>query len=73
MTNQVHVDFDWDDAKELSNARKHKIRFNRAVEVLKDPDANTELDLFHSNDEERWVTVVFDRSGTLLLVVHTYD
>ena len=73
MAAHIHVEFDWNDAKELLNARKHGVRFSRAIEVLNDPNANTALDLLHSDDEDRWVTAGFDKGGTLLLVFHTYE
>ena len=72
MATKIHVEFDWDDAKELSNMRKHGIKFGRAVEIFNDPDANTEHDILHSDEEDRWVTAGFDKSGTLLMVCHTY-
>jgi uncharacterized DUF497 family protein len=37
-----------------------------------DPNALSVFDEQHSQDEERWVTLGLDRTGTLLVVSHTY-
>ena len=51
---------------------KHGIAFERAATVFLDPEALSVLDEEHGQDEERWITLGFDRAGTLLVVCHTY-
>ncbi len=63
---------EWDSAKARQNARKHRITFERAATVFLDPDALSVFDAEHSQDEDRWITLGLDRSGTLLVVCHTY-
>jgi uncharacterized DUF497 family protein len=68
----VHIEFDWDPAKALSNVAKHEITFEEAMTVFRDPLAQSILDPDHDPDEERWVTVGEGSTGNLLLVVHTW-
>ncbi len=63
---------EWDSAKARQNGRKHRITFERAATVFLDPDALSVFDAEHSQDEDRWITLGLDRSGTLLVVCHTY-
>jgi uncharacterized protein len=65
-------DFEWDPAKAKSNLRKHRVRFELAVSVFRDPRALTVYDDDHDEDEERWSTLGFCETGTLLVVVHTF-
>ncbi len=46
--------------------------FERAATVFLDPEALSEFDEDHSEEEDRWLTLGVDRSGTLLVVSHTY-
>ena len=64
--------FDWDPAKAASNAVKHRITFERAMAVFRDPLALSRMD-DDSIGEERWVTLGEAAAGELLVVVHTYD
>ncbi len=65
--------FEWDPIKALSNYQKHKVRFEEAATILKDPNALTIYDGGHSDTEERWVTLGLNTSGKLLVVIHTYN
>ena len=68
------IEFDWDDAKALSNLRKHGVEFLEAMTVFADPLAITDFDEEHSNnDEDRFVSVGRAQSGRLLLLVHTFS
>ena len=61
--------FEWDEAKNLANQRKHGIRFEQAIEVFDDPLYVQALERIE-NGEERWQT--FGLIGDILfLVVHT--
>ena len=58
--------FEWDEAKNLSNKRKHGIRFEEAAAVFQDPLHVSVQDRVEGG-EERWQT--FGMVGTLLLVM----
>jgi uncharacterized DUF497 family protein len=73
MTQETVYDFQWDPAKALSNARKHGVTFEQAATVFLDALALTVYDEANSQNEERWFTLGFDASGTLLAVAHTYE
>ncbi len=62
----VKLRFEWDEAKNLANQRKHGIRFEQAIEVFKDPLYVSVVERI-DNGEERWQT--FGLVGTLLLVM----
>lgn len=62
--------FEWDDAKDRSNRRKHGVSFETASLVFDDP---LHLSLFDRvvGGEERWHAVGMAGGLLLLLVVHT--
>ena len=64
-------EFDWDPAKAASNFRKHRVRFDLACDVFRDPHAVSVLNDEHSEFEERWITMGRTRDGRLLVVCHT--
>ena len=64
--------FEWDPAKANQNILEHKVRFQRAAEVFKDPHAISIFDDEHSQDEDRWITIGKDNIGILLVVSHTF-
>jgi len=53
--NQIvaNIRFEWDEAKNLANQRKHGIRFEQAIEVFDDPLYVQVLERIE-NGEERW-------------------
>jgi len=51
---------------------EHGIAFERAATVFLDAEALSEFDEEHSQDEDRWITLGLDRTGTLVVVCHTY-
>jgi len=65
--------FDWDPPKQSRNIRKHKITFQQAATVFRDPQHLTIYDEEHSEDEERWDTLGIGEAGLLLVVVHTFE
>jgi hypothetical protein len=65
--------FEWDPVKAKENLRKHRISFDRAAEIILDPLAVSIRDEEHSEDEERWVSMGKDRSGSLLILIHTFS
>ena len=64
--------FEWDPKKAKENIKKHKVSFERAVSIFLDPRAISIFDEKHSESEDRWVTMGIDRTGALLIVVHTF-
>ena|SRR5438128_1389470 len=63
--------FEWDRNKAKSNLRKHKISFDEAKTVFHDDSLVTFLDTFHSDREDRFISIGVSVNGRLLLVVHT--
>ena len=68
----MRYDFEWDAKKAKSNVRKHKISFERAATIFRDPNALSIPDEEHSEFEERWLTMGLDESGNLLVISHTF-
>jgi len=64
--------FEWDLAKAEQNLRKHKVTFQRAATIFRDPRAISIFDEEHSEEEDRWITMGSDDSGTILVLVHTF-
>lgn len=62
--------FEWDQAKNEVNFRKHGIRFEEACHVFDDPFAITRQDRIE-NGEERWQTIGALPNMSILLVAHT--
>ena len=51
----------------------HGAAFDRAATVFHILDALSDFDQPHSQQEDRWVTMGLDTTGTLLVVCHTYQ
>lgn len=68
----MRFDFEWDPKKARSNARKHKVSFERAAAIFRDPNQLSIPDKGHSQTEERWITMGLDENGILLVIVHTF-
>jgi hypothetical protein len=66
--------FEWDEAKNLSNQRKHGVSFEEASQVFRDP-LHVTVDDRVVDGEQRWQTVGMARRRAgnllLLLVAHT--
>jgi len=60
--------FEWDDAKARANLRKHKVRFEHAVEACEDPSALIELDDSEDFGEARFLLIGQARDGVLAVV-----
>lgn len=63
--------FEWDEAKNESNRRKHGIRFELAVEVFDDPMAVSVRDR-EVEGEERWQRIGLVRDLRLIVVAHAF-
>jgi uncharacterized DUF497 family protein len=65
--------FAWDAAKARANWRKHRVSFELAIAVFRDPLALSLYDEEHGEGEERWLTLGQVENGTLLVVSHTFE
>lgn len=68
----MRYDFEWYIRKARSNVRKHKVNFERAATIFRDPNILSISDEENSEAEERWLTMGLDESGTLLVLSHTF-
>ncbi|MCP4129879.1 MAG: BrnT family toxin [bacterium] len=64
--------FEWDPNKAQINPKKHKISFDNAATVFKDPKAISIYDDEHSTDEDRWITIGLTASSNLVVVSHLF-
>jgi uncharacterized DUF497 family protein len=65
--------FSWDPSKARQNLRKHGVAFDQAATIFHDPDALSDFDEAHSQQEDRWITMGLDSTGKLLIICHTYQ
>ena len=63
--------FEWDPEKAKTNLRKHDVGFEEASTIFDDPMFITFLDMEHSIDEERYITIGLSNKARLLMVAHT--
>lgn len=63
--------FEWDPAKAAANTRKHRVSFEEAASVFRDPAALTFADPDHSAHEQRWITIGRSGQQRVLFVAHT--
>ena len=64
--------FEWDDNKNNTNKRKHKVSFEEAKTVFEDVEALVIDDPDHSEEEERFIILGFSSKANLLVVCHCY-
>ena len=69
----MRYSFEWHIEKEQQNRRRHRISFVQATTVFQDPNQITTFDEDHSDAEDRWITLGFDKNGILLVVIHTVE
>ena len=63
------ISFEWDEEKDKLNQKIHGIAFEDAKFVFNDPNKIILPDLYHSEDEERWLAIGIVNS--VLFVVFT--
>lgn len=68
----MEYNLEWDPAKARENFRKHRVGFERAAQVFRDPNILSIEDEEHSEQEERWISMGRDERGNLLIVIHTF-
>jgi len=66
------ITFDWDNAKNLTNKKKHGISFEEAQTVFVDEHALLIHDPDHSSDEDRFILLGLSARLRLLVVCHSY-
>ena len=64
-------EFEWDIVKAESNFIKHGVSFEDAATVFDDPFAVYYEDIFHSQNELRYIIRGYSKSNTLLIVNFT--
>jgi uncharacterized protein len=64
------IRFEWDEAKNLSNRRKHGVSFEEASQVFRDPPYVSVQDRVEGG-ELRWQTLGLAEDLLLLTVAHT--
>ncbi len=64
------IRFEWDEAKNLANQRKHGLSFEEAAQVFRDPSQVSLQDRIE-NGEERWQTFGMVQGVLLVMVAHT--
>ena len=65
------IRFEWDEAKNRSNRKKHGIDFETAQLVFEDPHCISFVERV-SNGEERWHAIGSIENIIVIVVVHTY-
>jgi len=68
----TQYNFEWDPQKAKTNIIKHRVSFEEATTVFRDPNALSVYDTDHAGKEDRWITMGISVSGRLILVCHTY-
>ncbi len=63
--------FEWDEDKERSNFRKHKVSFAEGESVFYDPFSITIHDPDHSIEEKRFIDIGISNNNRILVVVYT--
>ena len=66
------IRFEWDEAKNSLNKRKHGLSFAEAQTVFADEEGLLLDDPDHSHDEARFVLLGLSANLRLLVVSHTY-
>jgi uncharacterized protein len=64
--------FEWDDAKNAANRRKHGVSFEEARSAFLDDNARVIADPDHSSGEERFVLIGLSIAARVLVVCHCY-
>lgn len=72
MRPESHYYFEWDPVKARENLRKHRVSFELAATVFRDPKQLTLFDGEHGDEEDRWVTLGIAGNGVPLVIAHTF-
>lgn len=66
------IKFEWDNNKNNTNKKKHRISFEEAKTVFYDEDALIIDDPEHSDEEERFIILGLSNQANLLVVCHCF-
>ena len=66
------ISFEWDEAKNRLNAKKHGVPFDEAKTVFLDENAIRFFDPDHSGDEERFIMLGISFNLRMLVVCHCF-
>jgi hypothetical protein len=69
----VEFNFEWDPKKARLNRQKHRVSFEQAATVFRDPRAISLYDEGHSKPEDRWITLGLSEGSGLVAVCHTFE
>ncbi len=64
--------FEWDERKDRTNRRKHRVSFEEAATAFADESGLLIGDPDHLDDEDRFVLLGLSSAIRLLVVVHCY-
>jgi len=67
----MEIIFEWDARKAKANIQKHKVSFEEAKTIFNDPHLVTYSDEFHSDREDRFISIGYSTRNRILLAVHT--
>ena len=67
-----YIEFQWDEAKNTANKKKHNVSFEEAKTVFYDDNARLIHDPYHSETEDRYILLGMSNNIKLLIVIHTY-
>ena len=62
--------FEWNEAKNKANRKKHAIWFEEAQQVFDDTNALLFFDEIHSDKEDRFILLGMSASSRLLVVIY---
>ena len=68
----AEITFEWDEAKNRANNRKHGVSFEEAQTVFLDDNAIRYFDPDHSRDEDRFIMLGLSFRLRVLVVCHCY-
>ena len=64
------IEFEWDEKKAQSNAKKHGVSFTEARSVFFDEYASQFFDVKHSESEDRFILLGLSDRSRILIVCH---
>ena len=67
----IQYSFEWDEAKSLSNQRKHGVAFEEARSCFFDVFAIESFDIHHSAEEDRFFLIGMSEQNRVLAVAFT--
>jgi uncharacterized DUF497 family protein len=65
----IEVHYEYDPEKAIKNKEKHKVDFEEAITVFKDPKLIIKADIEHSIEEERFIALGYSKKERCLFVV----